>query len=217
MASPAKLMVDGPAGHLETIAEVPGAAPRAVGVICHPHPLFEGTMHNKVVHTLSRALLRLGCATVRFNFRGVEQSEGAFAEGLGELEDARAICRWARQEWPGLPLALAGFSFGAAIALSAAVRERPFALVTVAPPVGRLIAADAEMPQVPWLVVQGDADEVVDCDAVLAWVNELEPGPEVSIVSGVDHFFHGRLVDLRDIVMSFLSGQPPLDSTTGTD
>ncbi len=212
MADIRKLRLDGPAGSLEALVEGPPAAPRAVGVICHPHPLHGGTMHNKVVHTLARALLGLDGVTVRFNFRGVGRSEGAFADGLGELEDALAVCRWAREQFPDLPLALAGFSFGAAVALAAATREKPCALVTVAPPVGRLIDQEIAVPAVPWLIVQGDADELVDCEEVLRWVNTLEPGPEVAVLSGVDHFFHGRLLELRDIVSSFLRVQVPLDA-----
>ncbi len=212
MADIRKLRLDGPAGSLEALVEGPPAAPRAVGVICHPHPLHGGTMHNKVVHTLARALLGLDGVTVRFNFRGVGRSEGAFADGLGELEDALAVCRWAREQFPDLPLALAGFSFGAAVALAAATREKPCALVTVAPPVGRLLDQEIAVPAVPWLIVQGDADELVDCEEVLRWVNTLEPGPEVAVLSGVDHFFHGRLLELRDIVSTFLRVQVPLDA-----
>ena len=169
-------------------------------------------MHNKVVHTLARAFKSAGCVAVRFNFRGVELSEGAFADGLGELEDALAICRWTLKEWPDVPLALAGFSFGAAISLAAAARERPFVLVTVAPPVAQLFDNAIEVPDCPWLIVQGDADELVDCDRVLEWVNDMQPGPQVSVLSGVDHFFHGRLVELRDIVTDFLVSQPSLSA-----
>ena len=210
MADERRLSVAGPVGALEVIAETPAAAPLGAAVICHPHPLYEGSMHNKVVHTLSRAFKRAGCVAVRFNFRGVEHSEGAFADGLGELEDALAICRWTLKEWPGAPLALAGFSFGAAVSLAAAVHERPFALVTVAPPVGRLFDHEIEIPTCPWLIVQGDADELVDCDRVLEWVNQMQPGPQVSVLNGVDHFFHGRLVELRDIVTDFLVSQQPV-------
>ncbi len=206
MADVRTLMVDGPAGALEVRAEVPTGTLRGVGVVCHPHPLHEGSMHNKVVHTLARALQQVGCAAVRFNFRGVGDSEGAFADGLGELEDARAVCRWLRSQWPGLGLGLAGFSFGAAIALGAAAREQPFGLVTVAPPVGRLLTQGMSAPTCPWLIVQGDEDELVDCAQVLGWVNELQPGPELAVLSGADHFFHGRLVELRDIVTGFLGG-----------
>ena len=172
-------------------------------------------MHNKVVHALCRALRRVGCVAIRFNFRGVEGSEGVFADGVGELNDALAVVRWARAQWPGHPYVLAGFSFGAAIALSAATRETPCGLVTVAPPVGRLVAPEVDMPGCPWLIVQGDADELVDCAQVLDWVNQLEPGPEVAVLSGVDHFFHGRLIDLRNIVTDFLRRLTPLLDATG--
>jgi alpha/beta superfamily hydrolase len=205
-----QLTVEGPVGQLEVIAHMPArAVPLAVAVVCHPHPLYEGSMHNKVVHTLCRGLERLNCVALRFNFRGVGASEGAFAEGLGELEDARAICRWARQEWPGQLLGLAGFSFGAAVALAAAVSEQPFALVTVAPPVGRLFDRDMTTPSCPWLVVQGDEDELVDCELVREWVHGLRPAPRLAVLPGADHFFHGRLVELRDIVSGFVASELP--------
>lgn len=206
-----QVSVEGPAGGLEVLIEEPDGSPtRGVAVICHPHPLHGGSMHNKVVHTLARALRRVGCVVLRFNFRGVGRSGGEFAGGGGELNDALAVCRWARAQWPDVPFALAGFSFGAAIAIAAAVRERPFGLISVAPPVGRLLARDAETPACPWLIVQGDADELVDCAQVLDWVNGLAPGPEVALLRDGDHFFHGRLIELRDIVVQFLQTLPEL-------
>lgn len=205
-----EVVLEGPVGALEAMVEDPTAGlVRALGIVCHPHPLHGGSMHNKVVHSLCRALQAVGCITIRFNFRGVGASEGVFADGVGELDDALAVARWARAQWPGYPLGLAGFSFGAAVALGVAVRETLFGLVTVAPPVGRLPAAALDNPGCPWLIVQGDADELVDCSQVLDWVNQLEPGPEVAILSGADHFFHGRLIDLRNIVTDFLGGVTP--------
>src|SRR5512134_2144011 len=134
---PQPVTIDGPAGPLEGRVEDPksDAAPAVVGVVCHPHPLHGGTMQNKVVHTLGRAMQELGAPTLRFNFRGVGRSAGRYDAGAGELEDALAACAWAREHWRCEALWLAGFSFGAAIALQAAGPVRPGRLVTVAPPV----------------------------------------------------------------------------------
>jgi alpha/beta superfamily hydrolase len=133
------VLIDGPAGRLEARVEdpAPGSGPRVVGVVCHPHPLFGGTLQNKVVHTLARTLQELAAPTVRFNFRGVGASEGVHDDGRGEVDDALAVIAWARARWECEPLWLAGFSFGAAVALHACATARPAALVTVAPPVKR--------------------------------------------------------------------------------
>ena len=149
---PQPAIIDGPAGPLEARIEepAPGEVPAAVGVVCHPHPLYGGTMQNKVVHTLARAMQELGAPTVRFNFRGVGGSAGAYDGGAGELEDALAVCDWARRRWRCDAFWLAGFSFGSAVALQAAGSVRPRALVTVAPPVGRIIVAPVARPSCPW-------------------------------------------------------------------
>jgi len=202
---PESLFVDGPAGRLEALLEVPtGIDVRGAAVLCHPHPQHGGTMHNKVVHTLSRAFSRLGFATLRFNFRGTEGSDGDYDGGVGELDDALAAIAWMRARYPGKPLWLAGFSFGAAIAIRAAVVTEVDGLVSVAPAVSRFAAGLTEQPQCPWLVVQGDQDELVDVSETIDWVNGLEPGPELLVLEGVEHFFHGRLLDLREAVVTFV-------------
>jgi alpha/beta superfamily hydrolase len=205
---PQPAIIDGPAGPLEARIEepVPGEAPAAVGVVCHPHPLYGGTMQNKVVHTLARAMQELGAPTVRFNFRGVGGSAGAYDGGVGELEDALAVCDWARRRWRCDALWLAGFSFGSAVALQAAGSVRPGALVTVAPPVGRIIVAPVARPSCPWLVVQGDRDELVDVAQVREWVAGYAPPPRLVVLPGAEHFFHGRLGELRAAAIEFLSG-----------
>ncbi|MFU8896783.1 MAG: alpha/beta hydrolase [Gammaproteobacteria bacterium] len=189
--------------------EAPGAAhggpPPALAVVCHPHPLYQGTMRNKVVHTLARAANRLGAPAVRFNFRGVGASGGAWDEGRGETADALAVIEWARARWPGAPLWLAGFSFGAYVALHAAAVARPAALVTVAPPVGRLPVADTPEPAGPWLIVQGAADELLDHEAVLAWARARPAAPRVALMPATSHFFHGRLAELQQQVQDFLA------------
>jgi hypothetical protein len=204
---PQPASIAGPVGSLEARTEdpAPGTAPRVVGVVCHPHPLHGGTMQNKVVHTTARAMQELGAPTVRFNFRGVGASEGRYDEGVGEVEDALAACAWARATWRCDALWLAGFSFGSAVALRAAIAARPAALVTVAPPVGRIIVNPVERPPCPWLVVQGERDELVDAAEVRRWVSALAPPPRLALLAGAEHFFHGQLGELRAAVIGFLS------------
>ena len=161
-------------------------------------------MHNKVAHTLARAFLRLGFSALRFNFRGTEGSEGSYDNGEGELDDALAALAWMRDSNPALPIWLAGFSFGAAIAVKAAAVRDVDGLVSVAPAISRFATGLTSQPSCPWLIVQGDLDELVDIDETVAWVDNLEPGPELLIVPGGEHFFHGRLVELRDAVVEFV-------------
>jgi hypothetical protein len=206
---PEAVVIDGPAGALEARAEnpTPDGVVQVVGVVCHPHPLYGGTMQNKVVHTLARAMQELGAPTVRFNFRGVGASAGTHDEGRGEIDDAGAAADWARRRWSCERLWLAGFSFGAAVALQAAPRIAPERLVTVAPPLARLgLDAMPRRPAADWLIVQGDADEVVDGRDVARWAAAYDPRPELIELAGAEHFFHGRLTELREVVKGFLAG-----------
>lgn len=199
------LTVTGPAGRLEALVERPARDARGVAIVCHPHPLHQGTMLNKVVHTLGRAMNDLGRVVVRFNFRGVGASEGAYADGLGEAADVVAVAHWARERYALDGLWLAGFSFGAAVAIRAAPDLSPDDLISVAPPVRRMADLIAGIrPSCPWLVVQGTADDVVACEDVEAWAAALEPPPELVILPGVDHFYHGRLSLLRATVNEHL-------------
>ena len=165
-------------------------------------------MHNKVAHTLARGFIRMGFAALRFNFRGTEKSEGHFDEGVGELDDALAAIDWMRSRHPDSSMWLAGFSFGAAIAVRAATRRDVDGLVSVAPAVSRFASGLTRQPQCPWLIVQGDEDELVGVDETIDWLNTLQPGPELLVLCGAEHFFHGRLNDLRDAVTEFVSGVP---------
>ncbi len=201
-----KLFLDGPVGRLEAILESPEDVPaRGVAVVLHPHPQHGGTMHNKVAHTLGRAFVRMGYATLRFNFRGTEASEGEYDAGNGELDDALAAIGWLKGRQPGRPVWLAGFSFGAAIAIRAAIEAGVDGLISVAPAVSRFASGLQTQPACPWLVVQGDEDELVDIDETIAWVNGLAPGPELLVLEGAEHFFHGRLVELREAVDAFVT------------
>lgn len=201
-----KVLVDGPAGVLEAEA-AEGCDPAApYALVCHPHPLFGGTMDNKVVTTTARALQGTGMATLRFNFRGVGASVGAYDSGTGETEDARAVAQWGAARWPGRPLMLAGFSFGAWVALRLAQSLQPVRLLTIAPPIGRFDFTGLAAPACPWLILQGEADEVVDAGAVRAWAATQPAQVRLELLPGVGHFFHGRLTELRDRIGKEIRG-----------
>ena len=200
-----KLFIDGPVGRLEAILERPGEGLlEGCAVICHPHPQHGGTMHNKVAHMLARAFVRSGFEALRFNFRGTERSEGIYDNGIGELDDTLAALHWLSDRHPDLPIWLAGFSFGAAMAVKAAAAEPVDGLIAVAPAISRFAQGLKTQPKCPWLIVQGDEDELVDIEETIDWVDSLEPGPELLVIPGGEHFFHGRLTELRDAVMTFV-------------
>ena len=189
----------GPAGVLEAAIDSSGGHAVATAVVCHPHPLQQGAMTNKVVTTVARAFTRLGADAVRFNFRGVGGSAGSYAGGIGECDDALAVVAWCRDRWPERPLYLGGFSFGGAVAAQIAARVAPAGLVTVAPPVDRLRESFVA-PRCPWLLVQGEADDVVPPGPVLEWSRSLASPPKVVLLPGVGHFFHGSLAALTQAV-----------------
>ncbi|MDR0577788.1 MAG: alpha/beta hydrolase [Candidatus Accumulibacter sp.] len=200
------LRIDGPAGIIETTVESPDE-PRGLALVCHPHPLFGGDNRNKVVHTLAGAFVRLGYAAFRPNFRGVGLSGGRHDDGRGETEDMLAVLDEARRVFGELPVALAGFSFGAyvqtrvaeALAESGQAAQR---LALVGPAVGpvegarrfaaRTVARDA-------LVIHGSADTTVPLANVLAWAEPQEL--PIVVIPGADHFFHRRLHIIRDIIL----------------
>jgi alpha/beta superfamily hydrolase len=195
----------GPAGDIEARVETPQGVtqPSAFGVVCHPHPLFGGTLDNKVVYTLARSFHDLGMPTIRFNFRGVGKSAGSYADGVGETEDALAAIAFGREKWPGAALWLAGFSFGGAVAIRAAAVANPARLVLVAPAIKRVSLEGVAVPAVPWLIVQGDADELVNAQETIDWAKPLANPPQIVVLPGVEHFFHGKLNELRDAVTAF--------------
>lgn len=213
------LSLTGPAGLLEVAVDPPEAevAPRPlVAVICHPLPTEGGTMHNKVVTMAARALRELGATTVRFNFRGTGASEGTFDHGEGELDDLRAVVAWARAGRPDAALWLAGFSFGAYVSLRGAAELQPGLLLSIAPPAGRWAFETIETPTMPWLVIQGDEDEIVDPQAVQDWFDAVSKqrgeGAELVRMPETSHFFHRKLMDLRGAikhgVQRHLPGEP---------
>jgi uncharacterized protein len=193
--------IQGPAGALE-IATTMAESARAIAVICHPHPLFGGTMQNKVVTTLERVFRERLCHTLRFNFRGVGQSEGSFDQGEGEALDLLAAVNFIRGQFPSLPLELAGFSFGSYVAAKMANQLDAQLLVSIAPPV---LSWDfsAIDPQMPWWIAQGAEDEVVAPDAVYRFAEQHPRQPQLLRMPG-GHFFHGLLVELRAELLAAL-------------
>ena len=200
------LTLPGPAGAIEVAVDLPEddvARVPVTAVVCHPLPTEGGTMHNKVVTMAARALREQGVATVRFNFRGTGASEGEFDRGDGEREDLRAVAEWVREARPADQLWLAGFSFGAYVSLAMAMELQPAMLISIAPPAGRDWDFDAiTPPTMPWLVVQGDADEIVDPQAVYDWLDHLKAEPELVRMPDTSHFFHRKLIDLRGAIKS---------------
>ncbi len=207
------VLLPGPAGQLELVVEVPasGQARRGVAVICHPNPPDGGTMHNKVVTMTARALSECGISAMRFNFRGVGQSQGSFDNGRGEVLDLLAVARWALATQPDSALWLAGFSFGAWVALQAARQLPVQQMISIAPPVGMRDFAGVLPPPCPWLLIQGDSDEIVDAAGVFAWAARQVPPPTIVRMPETGHFFHRRLLDLRGAIKNGVrKNLPPL-------
>jgi alpha/beta superfamily hydrolase len=215
-ASTSRATVAGAAGAIEIAWTAPGSA-TAVAVIAHPHPLFGGTMDNKVVTTVARAFVERGAATYRFNFRGVGATRGEHDPGRGETDDMLRVIDHARASHAGLPLWLAGFSFGGAVAVRAAARADFAQLVLVAPGFRRFtgegmgVAPDPGDPNLGapgrhsaanTLVVHGDLDETVPLADSLAWATPREV--PVAVVPGGEHFFHRKLHVLREIVSRWM-------------
>jgi uncharacterized protein len=194
--------VAGPAGRIECAVDRTAAAPRGLAIVCHPHPQFGGTLDNKVVQTVARAFLQLGWASVRFNFRGVGGSEGTWAEGAGEVDDATAVlASWrARPEFAALPYCLAGFSFGGYVAAEVARRmpegAKPRRIVLIGPSTEK-----QSVPAVPadTVVIQGESDDVVPLAATLDWARPQNL--PVIVFPGVGHFFHGQLALLKSVIV----------------
>ena len=200
------LSIAGPAGALEARLEAPDSdtTPRIFGVACHPHPLYGGTMDNKVTHVLARAMVECGAPAFRFNFRGTGASAGAFDNGRGEADDLAAVVAEGRRRFPGAALWLGGFSFGAFVALRGAATLAPVKLVAVAPPVARFELGEVAHPDCDWMLAQGDADDVVPPEAVLAWAERQPRKPRLHVLHGAGHFFHGKLHELKPLVVDFL-------------
>jgi alpha/beta superfamily hydrolase len=195
--------IAGPAGALSVAVDTtPDLPSRGLAVLCHPHPLQGGTMDNKVVTTLARALVQRGWRVVRFDYRGVRQSAGSWDEGRGEVDDALAVV--AAHRLAGEPLLLGGFSFGGYVASAAAAKlpeaERPRRMVLVAP---STVKHDAPPVTAETLLVHGEADDVVPLSASMDWARPQ--ALPVVVVPGAGHFFHGQLTILKSLVLRFFA------------
>ncbi|NVJ61414.1 MAG: alpha/beta fold hydrolase [Gammaproteobacteria bacterium] len=210
MTTPANsenITIDGPVGDIEALIEYPEASEdrNIIAICCHPHPQHGGAMSNKVIYTVARAQLALGATALRFNFRGVGKSMGHYADGIGEMEDLRAVLNWVGETFPGHTLWLSGFSFGAWISTMVAHEYAIEQLISIAPPVERGYFENMTHPQCSWLALMGDADEVVSFKETEQWIETLNPKPEWIVMKDAGHFFHSRLVELREILEQTLA------------
>ncbi len=203
------VVIDGPVGQLEALY-LDSPEPRGLALICHPNPVQGGTMLNKVVSTLQRTARDAGFITLRFNYRSVGASAGSHDMGTGEVDDAHAAARWLRAKHPELPMTLLGFSFGGFVAASLGGRleaegESLARLFMVAPAVMRLGSQD-QLPQHGSLtLIQPETDEVIDPQLVYDWSLALDRPHELLKVAECGHFFHGKLTDLKDLLLPRLS------------
>lgn len=195
-----KFTLAGGAGSMECVLDMPADAPRGVALVAHPHPLYGGTMDNKVAQTLARTFVGLGYVAVRFNFRGVGASEGVHDEGRGEADDMAIVLEHMRARFPGLPVALAGFSFGTFV--SAQLQQR---LIAAGQPAERLVlvgsaAGKWAMPDVPAdsILIHGETDDTIPLSAVLDWARPQDI--PVIVIPGADHFFHRKLGHIKNLV-----------------
>jgi alpha/beta superfamily hydrolase len=192
--------ITGAAGNLECALDLPEQAPRGLALIAHPHPLYGGTMDNKVVHTLARSFIDLGYASVRMNFRGVGQSGGEHDHGHGETDDMQLLLEHMQAQYPGLPLALAGFSFGTVV--QARLQERLAATGAGAQQMALVgtAAIKWEIPPVPanTIVIHGELDETIPMADVLTWLRPQDI--PLCVIPGADHFFHRKLQHIRNLI-----------------
>lgn len=201
-------ILSGLVGKLEAALIVPeNPDKRYVALLGHPHSLQGGAMNNKVVTTMARAFKELHIASLRFNFRGVGRSEGTYDEGVGESEDMLFLARLCSQEMLDVQFVFAGFSFGSYVAYRAAAQCKHALLITVAPSVQRHNYTEFSPAPAPWVVVQGDADEVVPLQSVLDFVTHTTPPIPLLRFAETGHFFHGKLIALKERIMAMVRAQ----------
>ena len=201
--------ITGAAGQLECAVNYPDShvftAPNGIALVAHPHPLFGGTMENKVVQTLARTFVALGYITVRMNFRGVGKSEGVHDAGIGETDDMATLLSFMRKQYPDLPLVLSGFSFGTFV--QSRLHQR---LLEAAIPVQRMVLIGAAagkwpMPNIPadTILIHGELDDTIPLQAVFDWLRPQDIA--LTVIPGADHFFHRRLTHIKKIVTDLWS------------
>lgn len=196
-----KFYLTGHAGKMECLLDLPEEAPKGIALVAHPHPLYGGTMENKVAQTLARTFVSLGYATARFNFRGVGESEGVHDKGVGEVDDMAVMMAHMQEQYPGLPVALTGFSFGTFV--QAQLQQR---LIAEGRPAERLVlvgtaAGKWPMPEVPQdtILIHGELDDTITLQQVFDWARPLDI--PVIVIPGADHFFHRKLGHIKKLVV----------------
>lgn len=199
------LTLEGKAGNIEAILTIPnGVHSKNVAILGHPHSLQGGTMNNKVVTTMARAFKELGVPSLRFNFRGVGLSEGQYDKGIGESEDMIWLARNWQAENAAISFIFAGFSFGSYVAYRAASHFGNALLITIAPPVHHYDYTEFNPQPHPWLIVQGDKDEVFPASLVYDFSKQAKPSIPVIQFPDTGHFFHGKLLDLKSTLLDYL-------------
>lgn len=198
----------GGAGALEAVLTVPEEVDgHYIALLGHPHSLQGGTMNNKVVTTMVRVFKALGIPCIRFNFRGVGLSEGVYDKGIGESDDMLLLARQCRQQLPGVQCLFAGFSFGSYVAYRTAALSEHALLITIAPSVLHFDYTEFAPAPDPWLIVQGDEDEIVPSSSVLEFAAQASPAIPVLQFAETGHFFHGKLVALKERLIEAVRAQ----------
>jgi uncharacterized protein len=190
------VLLDGPVGKLEVVINPPDGTPRGIALIAHPHPLYGGTLDNKVTQTLAGTFAELDCVALRMNFRGVGASEGTHDEGRGETEDMLFLADYAKREFGDLPIFLAGFSFGGFVQTKVATDLAIRQMVLIAPAAGRFDVAEVKPDT---LIIHGEVDDTVPLKAVLDWARPQNL--PIVVIPGADHFFHKRLHLIKQLVI----------------
>ncbi len=196
--------IDGPTGRLEVLLDVPASSPRAVAVLAHPHPQYGGNMHSKVVYRSAKTLRQIGCATLRFNFRGVGKSAGIYDEGRGEADDFHAAIDWMHRRYPDLNVWAAGFSFGAWIAVTVGITDpRVSLLLGIALPT-QYDLADLRRSTKPKFLIHGEADELFPLQDLWKLYGKLEEPKELVVIDAADHLFDGKISEVGDAIEDLL-------------
>ena len=203
------LMIPGNTGILEAIISPPEMeVSPVIAIICHPHPLYGGTMNNKVISTLARTFCELGIWSIRFNFRGVGHSQGHYDQGIGEIDDLISMMHWAKTQFPDHDIWLSGFSFGAYIAIKGATqqafKDKIKQLITIAPAVNHFEFSDNQAIHCPWILLMGEKDEIVPALLVKDWIATNRFQLDAAYFPAVSHFFHGHLTTLREQLKTML-------------
>lgn len=208
------LLIPGPVGSLEAEIILPDGAHDKGFIMCHPHPLYQGSMDNKVVTTLTKAMQELGFISLRFNFRGVGQSSGTYDQGQGETLDALAIISYLKDRFKNVnKWVLGGFSFGGFIAYQAAITAKPDALILISPSIAKSEyqknSNPNNEPHCPLLVIQGDQDETIPIAAIRAWLDTRQEPFIFKEIAGASHFFHGKLDQVKQISQDYIKETLP--------